>query len=143
MSGRRPYEPWLEGMPWREVLEQVLAGAGERPGPMVAGIGVPVDVAELDDAYVLYVVLPGVDPDAVDLHVEDERVVLKGDIREPEIDGQWVSRERRFGRFQRTIVLPGPIDPDGAEARYERGILVVRLPKSSRTRARRIPVRGG
>ncbi len=143
MSGRRPYEPWFEGMPWREVLEQVLAGAGERPGATVAGIGVPVDVAELDDAYVLYAVLPGVDPDAVDLHVEDERVILKGEIREPEIDGQWVSRERRFGRFQRTIVLPGPIDPEGAEARYERGILVVRLPKSSRMRARRIPVRGG
>lgn len=143
MSGGRPFDPWFEGVPWREFVEQFFGTPVQRPGPTVSGIGVPVDVAEEDDAYIVYAVVPGVDPAAVDLQVEDDRLVLRGEVEEPTIEGQWVSRERRYGRFQRTVVLPGLVDPEGAEARYERGVLIVRLPKASRARARRIPVRGG
>ncbi|MCX2727471.1 Hsp20/alpha crystallin family protein [Thermomicrobium sp. 4228-Ro] len=143
MSGGRTFDPWFEGSPWREFVEQFFGVPAHRPAPTVSGIGVPVDIAELGDAYVVYAVIPGIDPTSVDLQVEDDRLVLRGEIEEPEIEGQWVSRERRYGRFQRTVVLPGPVDPEGAEARYERGVLIVRLPKASRARARRIPVRGG
>ncbi|MCX7623168.1 MAG: Hsp20/alpha crystallin family protein [Thermomicrobium sp.] len=142
MSSGRPFDPWFEGVPWREFFEQVFGGSSTRPGPTVPGVGVPVDIAETDDAYVVYAVLPGIDPAAVDVHVEEDRLILRGEIQEPTIDGQWVSRERRYGRFQRSVVLPGPIDPERSEARYDRGILIVRLPKASRARARRVPVRG-
>ncbi|ACM06268.1 Hsp20/alpha crystallin family protein [Thermomicrobium roseum] len=141
MAGRRSFDPWAEGFPWRELLEQAYGLRGERSGPMVAGVGVPVDIAELEDAYVIYAVIPGVEPAAMDLVVEDDRVVLRGEVREPSVDGQWVSRERRFGRFQRTIELPSPVDPERAEARYENGILVIRLPKAAPGRVRRIPVK--
>ncbi len=141
MASGRSFDPWSEGFPWRDVMEQVL-GPTSRPGPMVAGIGVPVDVAEVEDAYILYAVIPGIEPQALDLQVEDDRIVLRGEVREPVLEGQWVSRERRFGRFQRTIVVPGPIDPEQAEAHYEHGVLVIRLPKARGMRARRIPVRG-
>lgn len=141
MASGRPFDPWSEGFPWREVMEHVL-GTTSRPGPMVAGIGVPVDVAEVEDAYMIYAVIPGVEPQALDLQVDDDRIVLRGEVREPVLEGQWVSRERRFGRFQRTVVLPGPIDPEHAEAHYEHGVLVIRLPKATGARARRIPVRG-
>jgi len=143
VSAGRPFDPWSEGFPWREFVEQMFGTTTQRPGPTVSGIGVPVDVADLEDAYVVYAVLPGIDPAAVDLQVEDDRLILRGEIHEPEIEGHWVSRERRYGRFQRTVVLPGTVDPERAEARYERGILIVRLPKATRARARRIPVRGG
>ncbi|MDW7981289.1 MAG: Hsp20/alpha crystallin family protein [Thermomicrobium sp.] len=144
MSSGRPFDPWFEGIPWRELMEQVFASSPSpsRPVPTVGGIGVPVDIAELDDAYLVYAVIPGVDPQALELQVEDDRLALRGEVREPSVDGAWVARERRFGRFQRTVVLPGPIDPDRSEARYEHGVLVIRLPKTTGSRARRIPVRG-
>lgn len=121
----------------------MLGTRGSRlTGSVVSGVGVPVDLAENEESYILYAVLPGIDPEAVDLQVQDDRLILRGEIREPIIDGQWISRERRFGPFQRTIVLPGPVEPGRAEARYERGLLLVRLPKTTTARSRRIPVRG-
>lgn len=144
MGTERSFDPWSRAFPWRELVEEFLGPSGTRSsGPMVSGVGVPVDIAENDDAYLVFAVIPGIDPSQVDLQVEDDRLLLRGEVREPAVDGQWISRERRFGRFHRTIVLPGPVDPEGAEARYDRGVLIVRLPKAKGTRVRRIPVRGG
>ena len=56
---------------------------------------------------------------------------------------QWLVRERRFGRFQRTITLPTPVQADQAQASFEHGILTIKLPKAQEARARSIPIQTG
>lgn len=48
--------------------------------------------------------------------------------------------QRAYGRFERQIPLPVPVDDSGAEASYERGVLTVRLPKTESARRRSIRV---
>ncbi|HEU5422383.1 MAG TPA: Hsp20/alpha crystallin family protein [Nitrolancea sp.] len=57
--------------------------------------------------------------------------------------GQWLVRERRFGRFQRTVTLPTPVQADQAKANFEHGVLTITLPKSQEARARSIPIQAG
>ncbi len=48
--------------------------------------------------------------------------------------------ERRYGSFRRIVPLPMQVKQDEITAEYERGVLTVRLPKSEKAAARRIPV---
>lgn len=56
---------------------------------------------------------------------------------------QWLVRERRFGRFQRTVTLPTPVQADQAKANFDNGVLTITLPKSQEARARSIPIQAG
>jgi HSP20 family protein len=48
--------------------------------------------------------------------------------------------ERVYGVFERTFALPNTVDPDKIEARFENGVLLVRIPKAERARPREIRV---
>jgi HSP20 family protein len=50
--------------------------------------------------------------------------------------------ERAYGRFERAVPLPSPVDEENAKARYRKGVLTVTLPKAEHARTRRIQVEG-
>jgi len=56
--------------------------------------------------------------------------------------GVWHRQERGFGKFNRAIELPVAVDADKVEARFEHGVLHVKLPKSESAKPRRILVKG-
>ena len=62
-----------------------------------------------------------------------------GRATRPEEDGKgrWHRRERGFGRFQRVLRLPLPVEADKVEAKLENGLLRVTLPKGEEARSRR------
>ena len=87
--------------------------------------------------------LPGLDRDDVELSVEDDLLILHGEKKtEEEFEEDGCYRvERFFGRFHRAIPLPSDVDPDGAEAKFDKGVLTVRFPKTSEaSSSRRIRV---
>ena len=132
-------EPWAS---WRRLLEEGPWSWLGRWG-LPEGIWFPaVDVVERPDEVVVEVELPGVDPDQVDLEVDDHQLRIRGHVRrEVEAEEGGILRsERRYGSFSRIIALPADVDPERADARYRRGVLEVRLPKKEQAR-RRIPVR--
>jgi HSP20 family protein len=88
--------------------------------------------------------LPGMQPDKVEIHVaEGNKLTLQGERMLPEApQGTWHRRERGFGKFSRTFVLPVEVQADKVEARFENGVLRLTLPKSERLKPRRIPVQG-
>lgn len=101
-----------------------------------------VDVLETRDAYIFRAELPGVGKENITIEVRGNRLVLVGK-RTLESEPQWaayLSIERIHGCFERSFPLPGPIDVDKAEARYEDGILEVYLPKSQGDAERTIAV---
>jgi HSP20 family protein len=125
------------------MMDQLVRESMLRPRPpgMVSGIGVPVDMAETDAAYVVLAVIPGARPEDVQIQISGDTLQLSGEVKEPDIDGTWIMRERRYGPFRRVLALPGPVRADDAEAEFVDGVLVVRLPKATVSRSRQIPIR--
>ena len=91
----------------------------------------PVDIVETSDDVVLRVELPGVDKADIDIQIENEILILKGERRfEKEVDQEHYYRmECSYGTFQRTFTLPQSIQKDKIQANMIRGILEIRLPK--------------
>lgn len=94
----------------------------------------PIDLVDEGDAFVAVVDLPGFDADDVDVQLDDERTLsihAERDLREAFEDVTYVKRERRRDSVDRTVSLPGVVDPDRTEASYDDGVLTVRLGKET------------
>jgi HSP20 family protein len=111
------------------------------------GLGVvafpPVNVWEDGDAFHVEAELPGLTHEQLQLSVTNRnQLSLQGERLPEEAEkGRWHRRERGFGRFQRILKLPAPVDADKIEATFENGLLHVRLPKGEEARPRRITVK--
>ena len=116
--------------------------AGEQP--VSAGAWTPsLDVEESEEGFTLHLEVPGVDPDAVDVSLEDNVLTVAGErsFYDERTSENFRRVERRFGRFHRAVRLPDRVNPDGVEASYRDGILTVRVPKAEEARPRRITVK--
>jgi HSP20 family protein len=109
-------------------------------GKGVAELRPAVDAYENEDEVVLEVVLPGVQPEDVEVTFDKDSLTVAGTI--PMRDGEqtWVLRERGRGVFKRRFALQTPIDIDKVDARFDKGILTLRLPKSEAVKPRKIAV---
>jgi HSP20 family protein len=103
----------------------------------------PVNVWEDPDAFHLEAELPGLSQDQVHIAVTNRnQVTLQGErLGEEDGKGRWHLRERGFGRFQRVLRLPLPVEADKVEAKLEGGLLYVTLPKGEEARPRKIAVK--
>ncbi len=101
-----------------------------------------MDLIERADAYLLRADLPGVHDEDVSLEFEDGVLTVSGERKPAEdFDGAAGYRvERPFGRFARSLTLPPGTDGDAITARFERGVLEVRVPKPEAVKPRRIRI---
>ena len=102
-----------------------------------------VDIHETDDAYILEADLPGLTKKDIDVKVVEDRVTISGERkREDKSDEKGYCRtERAEGSFERSFRLQGGIDGGNVEARFENGVLSVKLPKPEETKPRQIEVK--
>jgi HSP20 family protein len=96
------------------------------------GFRPPIDVVRTEDPPELRVIadLAGVDPGDVHIVVNERSLVIAGQRSRalPDRRPSYHLLEIEYGPFERRIVLPENVDPDGARAIYERGLLTVVLP---------------
>ena len=106
------------------------------------GLAPAADVLETEAEYRVLVDLPGIDPNDIQLRVEKDTLSIQVDRKQPQpAAGETVHRsERSFGTFFRSFALPRGVDATRVEAGYEKGVLVVRLPKREEAKARTIAV---
>lgn len=77
--------------------------------------------------------IPGIDPERVQIVASGRRLRIAGDRPRPRCEGQTYFRsEIEYGPFVREIELAEDVDADGAEARYDRGLLRIDFPLTSR-----------
>jgi HSP20 family protein len=92
-----------------------------------------IDVAESKDAIEVTAELPGVDEKDVDVTLADDVLTIRGEKRterdEQDKDKNWHVVERGFGSFTRAIPLPFDADASKVEAKFDKGVLRIRLPK--------------
>ncbi len=102
----------------------------------------PVDIYENGENLVLKVELPGINPDDVEIRVEDNTLYLKGERKfEKEVKEQNYHRvERSYGTFTRTFSLPNSIDSDKVAANYKDGVLTLTMPKKEEAKPKTIKI---
>ena len=106
----------------------------------------PVDITEYADRFELAVDLPGVEPEKVEITLEDGVLSLSGERtaapeRAGEADAQVRTRtERGHGRFFRRFVLPETVDAERVKATGRHGVLAITIPKQAKAQPRRIQV---
>ena len=101
-----------------------------------------VDIFERDDNLIIRAELPGVEQQAIEINVENNTLVLRGERkRDGELEDENAYRlERVFGVFTRSFTLPKTVAPDGIAASYKNGVLEIRLPKAEQAKSRKIAV---
>lgn len=97
------------------------------------------DVYEIDSAYLIAMDLPGIDREALEIDVDDNRLIVKGTRAVTESKQHRTERPR--GRFVRTFSVPGSVDQGKIGAEYKDGVLQIRLPKRSEPKPKRIDIK--
>lgn len=138
--------------PFRELRRfQGRWGRGWRGSPHLTSASeagewlLPLDVTEGEDGVVVTASVPGFKPEDIDVTIEDHVLTInaKTESSEQTTDERFLIRERRSGAFQRSLRLPEFVDSDGADTRYEHGVLSITLPKAEARKARRLTINAG
>lgn len=102
-----------------------------------------MDVYETDKAVVAEVSVPNIDPEKINVSVENQILRVSGSMEEEkkeEKKGYW-RKEIRKGSFERMVRLPVPVDESKVEAEYEKGVLKVTMPKIEAKAAKKVKVK--
>ena len=124
-----------------DLLNRFWAGTAEPFG--LAEWSPPLDVAETDEAIIVDVEVPGIDPATLDISVTGDVLTIRGEKHdETGQEGHNYHRvERRYGSFTRSLTLPASVEADKVEAKARSGVLSIRLPKKESARARKVEIR--
>ena len=142
-----PYRDWSPFTQLRDEVNRLFSVVNETDSSSGATASwVPaVDIHEYDDRFALFVDLPGVDPNQVEITLANGVLTLSGErttekpVSQSERDV--VTRlERGSGRFYRRFILPDSIDSDQIRAVCRNGVLEVSIPKQAKAQPRRIKV---
>lgn len=93
----------------------------------------PVDLVERNGGYELQAELPGLTENQIEVKLANGFVTIKGEKSSERVEDEddYHLRERSFGSFQRSFRVPANVDADKIEARFDKGVLKVSLPKSA------------
>lgn len=137
------FEPFADLLQLQSALDRLLQNPalGLNLGPSSASVFPPLNIfVDREGAVVVCAEIPGVDPNALQIEVEPQRLTISGERRAPDGGRGYHRRERRFGRFSRAVQLPAELDPDRTSAEYRDGMLRVRIEKSAASRPRTVTV---
>jgi HSP20 family protein len=103
----------------------------------------PLNVWEDHDALFLECELPGMEMNDLEIFVTGHnQLTLKGERKPPTFDKAVQHRqERGYGTFVRSVALPSPVDENQIEARFENGVLKLRMPKHETAKPRKIEIK--
>ncbi|MGB3942947.1 MAG: Hsp20/alpha crystallin family protein [Candidatus Manganitrophaceae bacterium] len=108
-----------------------------------------VDIYEDAEEIRLYAELPGMEMKEIEVKVANQTLELKGEKKieiaekqggTPHVKENYRRIERVFGRFARSFRLPDMVDQEKIKAKYDRGLLIITLPKREETKPKNITV---
>ena len=134
-------------MSLRQLMDRMLEDAYVMPreGGVEGGGGPSMDVYEEGDNLVVEAHLPGMKPDDLDVHVERGVLTISGrtEAEQERKERNYLLREKRVGRFSRSVQLPASYTADPSEATFEQGVLRLVFPKAEEAKPRRIQLGTG
>jgi HSP20 family protein len=149
---RRGWDPWKEIAEFRTDVSRLFNEMGI-VAPTVGTRGPAINLYSNAQGLLLTAELPGVDPESLSVTVANDAVTFQGERPAPveqaaaAPEGQAMTAEKRFRRQERpfgivsrTVQLPYAVDADQSVAKYEHGVLSIRLPRPEQARPRKIAI---
>jgi HSP20 family protein len=105
----------------------------------------PMDMNETPDEIVILAEVAGVDKDDLEVEISSKAVRIQGRrvAKHCSDDATYRLAEIQYGRFERILYLPAPIDPEVVSAGYTNGLLEIRLAKMPMQKTHKIPISEG
>ena len=109
-----------------------------------------IDAYQTENEIVIQSTIAGVNPEDLDIAIENEILTIKGVRKKPEIEEHsegdkqknYFYQECYWGPFSKEIMLSEEVDTSNVEATIKQGILTIRMPKIQRKNKRKIKVKG-
>ncbi len=124
----RVFDDFRRGMPW--------AGFGRLNGGV--RFAPLMDVSETDKAIEIDAELPGMTEKDIDVSVVDNVLTVKGEKKAEteKKDADYHMVERTYGAFTRSLTLPYEVDASKVDAKFDKGVLKITLPKPPEVKAK-------
>ena len=90
----------------------------------------PLDAYVTEEEIVITAPVPGLDPENVEITLEDDLLTIKGELNPPLENVEYLFQERPYGPFSRSVTINVPVEVDLVEAKFANGVLTLILPKS-------------
>lgn len=126
-----------------QIFEDALARSRGRDEGLRTGMWTPaVDIYENNEFVVVKAELPGVEKDRISVEVKEGILTLRGERGfDRELKKESYHRiERAYGSFHRSFSLPVSVDQENVTARFQDGVLEVKLPKKEQAKPKQIEV---
>ena len=147
MANIRVYNPFREMVAMQSALDKLFDQTWEGwPEGRMNGNTLALDVDETNDNFVVTADLPGINPENIEVTVHDDMLTINAEMPERTVEhesGKALVRERRYGRFSRSLRLPHSVNSEGVVADFREGTLTLTLPKAENAKVKTIPVRAG
>jgi len=132
-------DPLREMQRVQREMNSIFSGLGQSLTQEVP----PVNVWVGESDAVVTAELPGVDPGKVDISVVGDTLTISGSREAATLKGEesYHRQERNYGRFSRSLQLPFHVEAGKVEAKYDRGILRITLPRAEADKPRKISVK--
>lgn len=113
--------------------------------PTWSGFNVPTDVFHAGDTLVIRMDLPGVNPDDVEVTVQESNLLINGkrDFPHEAEDIRFVRRGTFYGEFTQRVALGKGLDLDRISAHYDNGVLELTIPYSAEVQPKKISIQRG
>ena len=136
------WDPFRDLVSMRRAMDRLMESSLTEDGDVTSEWGLPLDVVEDENQYVVKASLPGVKADDLDITFNKGSLTIRGEIKDESetTQGQYHLRERRYGTFSRTITLPTTVKAEDIQADYHDGILELKMPKSEEVKPKRIQI---
>ena len=143
----RPGEPFNELRRMQDTLDHFRRGFNPAPAgaPPPESWAIPLDVVQEEDAIIVHASLPGVNPEAISVAIDNDVLTIRGQTagERERREGNFLMRERRAGNFHRALRLPDTLDTEKAQPRYDNGVLTIAFPKLAARQARQLKIQVG
>lgn len=135
MTMMEPFAPWLRD------VNRFIAGQNA-PAAFIP----PADVIVTDRGVTIHMDVPGLTTDNLEIDLENDTLTVRGERPVPyqeEGNGKhrvWRHIERRFGRFERSLRVPGGLNPDAVDASMADGVLTMAIPRPEQPKPHRVEI---
>ncbi len=102
-----------------------------------------IDLSETDKDYTVKADIPGVKKEDIDIRIDGNQVTISAETKqdkEEKKDGRLLRSERRYGYASRSFMLDSDVEQSSADAKYNNGVLELRLPKKAQSSAKRLTI---
>ena len=144
------WEPLRDFVTLREAMDRLVEDSfvppswnalARRPGQNGdATWRLPLDVYTTDEEITIIASVPGIKPENVEILFENDVLTIKGELPAPLENVDYAMRERRYGKFSRTLTFNVPVEAEKIEATFENGLLTVIVPKADAVKPKTIKV---